>query len=88
MDLTSSSTTVEEVAQVLISTLGIHDRDGRLDASTPLFGSLPELDSMAVIEVIVALGDHFGISIDEDDITGEAFETVGTLAALVAAKRD
>lgn len=87
MDVTSSPTTVEEVAKVLVSTLGIEDRDGALVASTPLFGSLPELDSMAVVEVIVALGDHFGVEIDGDDITGEAFETVGSLAALVDAKR-
>lgn len=85
MELTSSPGTVEEVAKVLVATLGIEDRD--LTATTPLFGSLPELDSMAVVEVVVALGNHFGVDLDEDDVTAEAFETVGSLAALVDAKR-
>lgn len=85
MDLISSQGTVEEVAKVLVATLGI--ADGRdLTGSTPLFGSLPELDSMAVVEVVVALGSHFGIDLGEDDVTAEAFETVGSLAALVDAK--
>lgn len=85
MDLISSPVTVEEVAKVLVAILEIEGRD--LTASTPLFGSLPELDSMAVVEVVVALGSHFGVSLDEDDVTAEAFETVGSLAALVDAKR-
>lgn len=78
-------TTVHEVAKVLATTLGIDAE--RLDASTPLFGSLPELDSMAVVELVVALEQQFGIGFDEDEITAEAFATVGTLAALVDSKR-
>lgn len=87
MDLTSPPTTVDDVARILVATLGIDAGATRLDASTPLFGALPELDSMAVIEVIVALQEHFGVDIDEEDITAAAFETVGSLAALVDATR-
>jgi acyl carrier protein len=84
MDVTDS-TTVTDVAEVIASTLGI---DGRpLDASTPLFGSLPELDSMAVVELIAALEDRFDIEFDEDEVTEAVFETLGSLAALVDAKR-
>jgi acyl carrier protein len=74
---------IDGVIEVLVSTLGIEDRQEALDASTPLLGSLPELDSMAIVVLIGAIEDHFGITIDEDDLTGEAFETVGSLAALV-----
>jgi acyl carrier protein len=74
---------IDSVIEVLVSTLGIEDRQGTLNAATPLLGSLPELDSMAIVELIGAIEDHFGITIDEDDLTGEAFETVGSLAALV-----
>ena len=84
MDVTDS-TTVTDVAEVVTSTLGI---DGQpLDASTPLFGSLPELDSMAVVELIAALEDRFDIEFDEDEVTEAVFETLGNLAALVDAKR-
>lgn len=84
-DLTSSPTTVGEVAEVLATTLGTGDRP--LDAATPLFGSLPELDSMAVVELVAALEERFGIRIDEDEVTGEVFETVSSLATLVDTKR-
>lgn len=83
MDTTSA--TLDELTDVIGSTLGIDA--AALDASTPLFGSLPELDSIAVVELIVAVEQRFGISIDEDEVTAEVFETVGSLAGLVDAKR-
>jgi acyl carrier protein len=84
MDVTGP-TTVTDVAEVLTSTLGI---DGQpLDASTPLFGSLPELDSMAVVELIAALEGRFDVEFDEEEVTEAVFETLGSLAALVDAKR-
>lgn len=86
MDLTNSAT-LQEVTSVLATVLGIEDRATRLDASTPLFGSLPELDSMAVVELVSALEERFGFEIDDKDITGELFETLGSLAAFVDAKR-
>jgi acyl carrier protein len=53
-----------------------------------LFGSLPELDSMAVVAVITALEERFGFEVDDDEITAETFETVGSLSAFVAGKLD
>lgn len=82
MDLTRT-TTLQDVKAVLVEILGIKDRAETLDASTPLLGSLPELDSMAVLELVVALEQRFGITIDDDEITAEVFETVGTLAEFV-----
>jgi acyl carrier protein len=79
--------TVEEVKSVLVSTLKIEDRAGAMDATTPLFGALPELDSMSVLELVVVLEEHFEIKIGDDEITGELFETLGSLAAFVAEKR-
>ncbi len=82
MDLTRT-TTLQDVKAVLVEILGIEDRAETLDVSTPLLGSLPELDSMAVLELVVALEQRFGITIDDDEVTAEVFETVGTLAAFV-----
>lgn len=87
MDLTGSPKTIEEVAEVLVETLGLDQPPASLQATTPLFGSLPELDSMAVVALVAGLEERFGIEIDEDEVTGETFETVGSLAALVDAKR-
>jgi len=77
---------VGEVIQILGDTLRIGARAANLQASSPLLGSIPELDSMAVVSVMTALEEHYGFAFDDDEITGEAFATVGTLAALVEAK--
>jgi acyl carrier protein len=80
------TTTVEDVKAVLVSVLGIEDRAATIDAGTPLLGSLPELDSMAVLELVAALEQQFGVTIDDDEVTAEVFDTLGSLAALVDAK--
>jgi acyl carrier protein len=85
MELTG--TTTDDVKAVLVSVLGIEDRAATIDAGTPLLGSLPELDSMAVLELVAALEERFGVTIDDDDVTAEVFETLGSLAALVDDKK-
>jgi acyl carrier protein len=85
MDLTS--TTLDDVKSVVVSTLGIEDRADTLNASTPLLGGLPELDSMAVVELVAALEARFAFEVSDDEITGEVFETLGSLAAFVEVKR-
>jgi acyl carrier protein len=77
---------VDDVKAVLVETLGLKDRAETLDATTQLLGSLPELDSMAVTELILALEERFGITIDGEDVTADAFDTLASLAALVDAK--
>lgn len=76
----------QEVKDVLVKTLGVEDRADTIDASTPLLGSLPELDSMAVLELVSALEQRFGITVDDDDVTAEIFETLGALAQFVQEK--
>jgi acyl carrier protein len=77
---------VQELVQILRDVLRLGARADRMDASTPLLGGLPEFDSMAVVSVVTALEEHYGFAFDDDEIRGEAFETVGSLAALVEAK--
>jgi acyl carrier protein len=81
-----STIPLDDVKTVLVTTLGVEDRADSLGASTPLFGHLPELDSMAVVELVYALEDRFGIMIEGDEITTEVFETLGSLATFVAGK--
>lgn len=85
---TARASTLADVRSVLIETLGVTDRADSLTAETPLLGSLPELDSMAVLEVVAALEARFGVAVDDDEVTAEAFETLGSLAALVDRKLD
>jgi acyl carrier protein len=81
--MSNTTTTTEDVKAVLVSVLGIEDRAAGIDAGTPLLGSLPELDSMAVLELVAALEERFGVTIDDDDVTAEVFENLGSLTALI-----
>lgn len=62
------------------------DRVDGFTADTPLFGALPELDSMAVAGLLTEMEDRFGMLIDDDDIGGDTFETFGSLAAFIKGK--
>jgi acyl carrier protein len=77
---------IDAVKSIVVETLGVEDRGDGFDSSTPLLGSLPELDSMAVLELILALEQRFEIEIDGDDISAEVFETLGSLTAFVHGK--
>jgi acyl carrier protein len=77
---------LEQVKTVLIDVLQLGDAGQALEADSPLLGALPELDSMAVVSVIAALEEHFGIVVDDDDISASTFATLGSLAQFVADK--
>ena len=79
---------MREVLQLLDGTLSLAGRSAAFVSATPLLGSVPELDSMAVVSVITGLEDHFGIVIDDDDIDGQTFATVGSLVDFVKTKLD
>jgi acyl carrier protein len=79
---------IDDVKAVVVGTLGIEDRADALDATTPLLGSVPELDSMAVLELVLELERRFGITIEGEDVTAEVFETLSSLTAFVEDKLD
>lgn len=70
---------LEEVRNILSDVLSLGERKHSLKADSALLGSVPELDSMAVINVITALEEHFGITVDDDEISAATFETLGSL---------
>ena len=61
-------------------------RVAAFDDETPLFGALPELDSMAVAGLLTELEDRLGIILDDDDVDGDLLATFGALTAFAAAK--
>ena len=78
---------IAEVKAVVIETLGIEPRADTIDATTPLLGALPELDSLAVLELIVELERRFGITVEGDDVSADAFATLASLTEFVAERR-
>jgi acyl carrier protein len=76
------------IRHILINSLGV-DRDRVLNISdSDLFlDEFPEIDSLALTNFLTALEDHFGITIDRDDLGPEVFETFGQFCAFVAQQR-
>jgi acyl carrier protein len=81
----TDQTLVTAVKAVVIETLAIEDRADALHAQTAL-ASIPELDSLAILELVVELERHLGITFEDEDVTAEVFETIESLAAFVDAK--
>lgn len=76
----------QEVLKVLDDVLSLGGRSASFTSGTPLLGAIPELDSMAVVTLITSLEEHFGLVVDDDDIDGSTFATVGSLAEFVQQK--
>lgn len=79
----STAVNVDDVKAVVVETLCIEDRADAIDADTPLFGSLPELDSMALLQLILELEQRFGIVVEGEDVSADVFETLESLTAFV-----
>ncbi|MFK4149701.1 acyl carrier protein [Streptomyces sp. NPDC004065] len=76
----------QDVKAVVVLTLRIEDQADHLGPETGLYGNLPELDSLTVVKLIVALQKRFGIGIEREEIVGDTFDTLGRLAAFVESK--
>lgn len=77
---------LNDVKQILIDVLALGAEGQALDRDSGLLGTIPELDSMAVVNLIAALESHFGIVVEDDEISAGTFETLGSLTDFVAAK--
>ncbi len=77
-----------ELKNILGEILSLGDRANRFTDQTQLLGSLPELDSMAVVSVITTIEERFGIVIGDDEISAQTFSTFGSLREFVEQKAD
>lgn len=76
----------EDVRDMLGDVLQLGERTERLEPDTPLAGSLPELDSMAVVAVLTAIEERWQVPLEDDEIGAETFATVGSLHDFIEAK--
>jgi acyl carrier protein len=70
----------------VVSALGVEERADTIDAETRLLGSLPELDSMAVLVLVHDLEQRFDIIVEDEDLSADIFDTLHSLAAFVDRK--
>ena len=77
---------IDDIREILRDSLQLGSRADQLTASSPLLGAIAEFDSMAVVTVLTTVEEEFGITIDDDEVSAETFETVGSLANFVEQK--
>ena len=72
---------------VLIDVLGLpEERVRAFDHATPLFGALPEFDSIAVATLLTELEERLGILIRDDEVDADMLESYGALLTFARAK--
>lgn len=76
----------DEVRRLIGEILQLGERAQQLTPDTPLLGSIPEFDSMAVVTLINAVEERFDVMVADDEISAETFETVGTIHAFIRDK--
>ena len=87
MDRTTA-TIDDTLRAILRDMLGLDPaRAAAIDDDTPLFGAMPELDSMAVAGLLTEIEDRLHILIEDDEVDGAMLESFGSLAAFVRGKR-
>lgn len=79
---------IDDIREILRDTLQLGERADKLTATSPLLGAVPEFDSMAVVTVITMIEEQYGVTVDDDEVSAEVFETVGSLADFVSQKVD
>jgi acyl carrier protein len=85
--MTTNDIIDQKVRDLLRDVLGLSaTRVAAFDSDTGLFGTLPELDSMAVAGLLTELEDRLDIIVDDDEVDGELLETFGGLVAFARRK--
>jgi len=65
---------------VLADVLGLEpSRVAQFREDSPLFGALPEFDSMAVAGLLTELEERLGILIEDHEVDADMMETFGAL---------
>lgn len=77
---------IDDVKAILIEALSLSEHAHSMGAESRLLGALPELDSMAVVNLVSALEEHFGFAFADDEIDAVVFQTLGSLAAFIESK--
>lgn len=71
---------------IVCSCLQIDPKDAQLTSSTPLLGGFPDFNSLTIATVVENLEEQLDCIIDDEELTAELFETVGSLAEFVDSK--
>ena len=69
--------TSSALREILAQAMGINT--SRFGADTALLGAVPELDSMSVMEVVMAMEQRFAVDLADEDLDADVFASFGSL---------
>lgn len=75
----------QEVKTLLKETLQLADV-AEWDNDTEILGAIAEFDSMAIVTILTQVEENYGIMIEDDEVSAEVFETLGSLVEFVTEK--
>jgi acyl carrier protein len=78
-----------ELKKLIVETLALEDTaPDEIETDAPLFGEGLGLDSIDALEIAMVLEERYGVTLDDDpEANQRVFESVRSLAALVAESR-
>ena len=74
-----------EIKTLLKETLQLDEVDS-WDEDTEILGAIPEFDSMAIVTILTMVEENYGIMIEDDEVSAEVFETLGSLVSFLDEK--
>lgn len=77
---------LKSILNLLDDVLNLDGQAQRFTPASPLLGAIPNLDSMAVVTLVERIENQFGITVDDEEIDGSTFATVGSLTDFVKSK--
>jgi len=75
-----------DIRELVGDVIGDHELVQQMEEDSLLLGALPELDSMAVVNLLLGLEQRFGFYVDDDEVDVDIFETVGSLKRFAESK--
>lgn len=78
----------QKIAENVVRTCLQLDETVELKSETYLMGNFAEFNSLTITTMIAEIEDVTGCGIDDDELSAELFETVGSLAEFVQMKLD
>lgn len=87
--MTTPDNLVNEVAQVILKAVNLRHVDATaVGADTPLMSGVLNLDSIDVLEAVVAVENHFNVKLESAEQGKKHFQTIGTIAAFIQSKNN
>ncbi|MCP4147308.1 MAG: acyl carrier protein [bacterium] len=83
-----TDTITQQLKEIIANKMDVNLNLEEIDENVSLYEGGLGLDSIAIVDLIVAVEREFGITIEDDEMGGGLFRTILTLADFVRTKKN